>query len=197
MISATVQVGEVVIVAILAGLFALLGVRRGVYLELYLLAGVALGMLLADPLSKMMAPWLNLLWNIVQAVLQERATDTLQPLAQRQTLFTSPEQVRVLGSVVFGGIIMAAYELGRHSVRQRVNVVARVLGGLTGAINGYLVAFFLFPRHVHTDRPMTIVVPNPKILEVLHVNLITVVIGIVLVVLAFGVLTTRRGRRQE
>ena len=196
MTAQNVLINEWGVVAVVAGVFAYLGVRRGMTVGQFMLIAIVAGILLADRLAKFMEPWINISYQIMLAVVREHATS---PDALVKTMFSQPLLITKnwqrldLGSLIFVLLVWIGYLIGRRrSAKAKVAaLMTQFLAAVVGAINGYLIAFFLLPRYLTASRTV-VTVPNVNIKSLLQVQLSLPILLLVLVIITIGVLGTRQ-----
>jgi hypothetical protein len=196
MTAQNVLINEWGVVAVVAGVFAYLGVRRGMTVGQFMLIAIVAGILLADRLAKFMEPWINISYQMMLAVVREHATS---PDALVKTMFSQPPLITKdwqrldLGSLIFVLLVWIGYLIGRRrSGKAKVAaLMTQFLAAVVGAINGYLVAFFLLPRYLTASRTV-VTVPNVNIKSLLQVQLSLPILLLVLVIITIGVLGTRQ-----
>ena len=186
-------------VGIVAAIFAYIAARRGLTVELYVLGGTLLGILFADQIARFLEPWINLFWQMMLAIVRERAFSPEKLLAtmfSQPRLITNDLQRRYLGSIVFVLMIVAGWALGRRQAAKAKppRFIGRVLAAVIGAVNGYMVAYFLFPRHITTVRTV-VTVPSVDVRSLLQVQLFIPILVLTLAIITIGVLGAREGAR--
>jgi len=72
-------------------------------------------------------------------------------------------------------------------------LLIRLAGAALGAINGYLIAYFLVPQ-VFREPETTIVLPSGPMTEVLGENLFNVVIGIIAIIIFLSLRASSKGK---
>jgi hypothetical protein len=196
MTAQNVLINEWGVVAVVAGVFAYLGVRRGMTVGQFMLIAIVAGILLADRLAKFMEPWINISYQMMLAVVREHATS---PDALVKTMFSQPPLITKdwqrldLGSLIFVLLVWLGYLIGRRrsAKAKAAALMTQFLAAVVGAINGYLIAFFLLPRYLTASRTV-VTVPNVNIRSLLHVQLSLPILLLVLVIITIGVLGTRQ-----
>ncbi len=201
MIPQNIVVTEWWFVALVAALFAYLGARRGLTVELYMLIAIVVGILLADTLARGLEPWINLFYRMALAILRQHATSPdalLKTMTTEPPLITTAIQRRYLGSIVFGLLVLAGWALGRRrSAKSKgPRFIEGLLAAMIGAVNGYLFTYFLFPRHISTATTI-VQVPSVNVRSFLQVQLFTPILVVILVVITVGVLGARGGSRSR
>jgi len=195
----TIVINESWFVVAVALLFAYLGARRGLGIELFVLGGVVAGMLLAEPLAKFLGPWINTIYQLILAVVRERVYSPEKVLA---VLFKQPKLITTdlhrewLGSLLFVVFFSLGLLIGRKRSKSKPRFTTRILAALVGSVNGYLFAYFWFPRIVKVPKT-TIVVPAVPINEFLKVQLGIPIFIVILVAITMGVLGSRQGRAKS
>jgi len=196
MTAQNILVNEWWFVAVVAVVFAYLGVRNGMTVTQFMLIGVVAGILLADRLARFLEPWVNISYQMVLAVIRAHATS---PDALVKTMFSQPQLITQdwqrldLGTLVFGLLVWLGYLIGRRrsAKAKAANLMTRLLAAVVGAIDGYLMTFFLLPRYL-TASNTVVTVPNVNIRSLLQVRLSLPILLLVLVIITVGVLGTRQ-----
>jgi hypothetical protein len=197
MIPQQISINEWVFVAAVALVFGYLGWRRGLTVALYMLAGLVVGVVLADRLGRLMEPWINFTWKVLLALVRERAFSPeamFKAAANQPSLITQDVQRMYVGILVFLFLVVLAFLIGqKRSAKAKSRPTTRIVAGIVGAVNGYLVAYFIFPRLITT--PTTVItLSNANIRNLLRVQLTFPIVITVLIVITVGVLGAREGK---
>lgn len=183
-------------VAAIAAAFGWFVMRRGLTVGLYMLASTAAGMMLADYLAKLLQPWVNFTYQAILALVHQRAFSPealFKASLQEPKLITEPSHMVLFGSVIFVLLIVLAYLIGKRRKSKPPRKMTRILAAVVGAINGYLVTFFLFPRHI-TQQKTIITVPNVNVRDLLRIQLNLPILVAIVVLITIGVLGAREGK---
>ncbi len=199
MVPQNVTVNEWWFLAIIAAIFAYLGARRGLTVELYVLVAIIVGILFADVIARALEPWINLFYQMGEAIIRQRA---LSPDKLLATMFSQPRLITTalqrlyLGSAVFLLLVLIGYLLGRRRAAKAKppRITGRLLAAMIGAVNGYLISFFLFPRHVSSVTTV-VRVPSVDVRSLLQGQLFTPILVVVVAIITMGVLGAREGSR--
>jgi hypothetical protein len=102
-----------------------------------------------------------------------------------------------VGTVMFILIGGLGFLIGRKRSRSKApRMTTRILAVLTGAVNGYVAAFFLFPRYITT--PTTVItLSNVNIKSFLQVQFGFPILIAILVVITVGVMGAREGKPKD
>jgi hypothetical protein len=196
MIPQQISINEWAFVAAVALAFGYVGWRHGLTVALCMLVALGIGLLFADRIARFLEPWINFTWKVVLAVVRQRAfspEELFKAAVQQPALITQPVHRIYVGTVVFILIGVLGFQIGRKRKSKGPRIMTRILATLTGAVNGYVAAFFLFPRYLTT--PTTVVtLSNVNIRSFLRVQLGVPILIIILVVITVGVLGARQGR---
>ena len=197
MVPQQISVNEWVFVALVTALFAYLGARRGLITALYMLVGLMVGILFADRLGRLMEPWINFTWKVILAMVRERAFSPegmFKAAVNQPSLITQDVQRIYVSILVFLLLVVLAFLIGhKRSAKAKSRLTTRILAGIVGAVNGYLTAYFIFPRLITT--PTTVItLSNANIRNLLRVQLIFPIMIMVLIVITVGVLGAREGK---
>lgn len=141
---------EYVVVGVLLGVFGLVGFRRGVNRELLSIIGVAVAMLVSAQMAPTLAKQVNLLYRLARLALgggfgSGNPAQAWQQLNQMPGLIQIPQDLERVGLLTFVGVLAVFYSTGQSRIAAPDSTMLRVLGLLAGAINGFLVAYYLLP----------------------------------------------------
>lgn len=184
-------------------LFGLVGLKRGVDRELFSMLGIALAMWLASNVGPSLAPLVNRLYKLARFALTGGLTSS-EPTTAWQTAKAWPDLIRTPGDVqwlvvgFFGLVISLFYAWGQSRVRPPQTAISRFLGLVAGGINGFLVAYFLFPTLFPQPRAV-ITLPSGQINATLS-NRQTIALAIVVftvLLIAFGLQNASRPGRGD
>lgn len=198
MIPQQIPINEWAFVVMVALVFGYLGWQRGLTVTLSMLVALAIGVMASDRIAKPLEPWVNFTWKIFLAVTRQRAfspDEMFKAAVKEPALITQPVHRIYLGSAVFLLILATGFLIGRaRAVKARPpRAMTRILAALVGTVNGYLVAYFLFPRFI-TTATTVITMSNVNIRNFLQVQLGFPILITILVLITVGVLGTREGR---
>ena len=198
MIPQQIPINEWAFVVMVALVFGYLGWQRGLTVTLSMLVALAIGVMASDRIAKPLEPWVNFTWKIFLAVTRQRAfspDEMFKAAVKEPALITQPVHRIYLGSAVFLLILATGFLIGRaRAVKARPpRAMTRILATLVGTVNGYLVAYFLFPRFI-TTATTVITMSNVNIRNFLQVQLGFPILITILVLITVGVLGTREGR---
>jgi hypothetical protein len=145
-----------------------------------------------------LTPWINTVYQLVQAIARERVFSpekVFAVLSKQPKLITVDLHRKLLGTVLFALLVLVGFLIGRkRSAKAKPGrFTTRVLAMLVGAVNGYLIVYFLFPRHITSSKTI-IEVPTAPITNLLQIQLTIPILITVLVLITFGVLGSRQGR---
>jgi len=169
--AATVTVDQVVLMALILGVFGLVGFRRGANRELLTLVGVAISFVLLTQLLDSLAPLVNRFHRLGRFALQGGLTADDPTVAWGQVkglpaLIESDAHKRNLGTLVFALLVAVSYYVGFRAAPGANNGMSRVLGLLLGAVNGFIIASYLF-RYALVTTKATIELSSGEMRETL------------------------------
>jgi len=182
-------------VALVAAVFAYFTLRRGLTIGLYMLVATVAGIAFADRLAQSTRPWINVTYQIIRAMIRRRV---YSPEALLKVAFDEPKLITEavhtlwLGTLIFLLILLLGYLIGRKrkAKARPPRWTTRILATMVGAVNGYLIVFFLFPRHVTASKTV-ITMPNVSVRDLLRIQLGLPLLVMILVVITLGVLRAR------
>lgn len=198
----TWNVSQYMLVGLTLGLFAFVGFRRGVNRELLSMVGIGLGMLLATVLAPGLGPQVNRFYRLARFSLgggltADDPTAAWQKARELPNFVRTPADEQFLSVVVFAVIALLFYLWGQGRAATAHSLTSRVLGLLAGGINGFLVAYFLFPL-IFPEPRAVITVPSGDISAALSSSQTIALAGVffVVVLIAFGLHSASRSRRE-
>ena len=142
------NVDQYALIGITLLLFGFLGFRRGANRELRSMVGIGLAMLLARVLVPNLGKQINFLYRLGRfalAVVDSDPSNAWQEAQLLPDLIQTPEDLQFVSLLVFLGIILLCYLWGQSRIAAPFSLSSRVLGALAGGINGFLVAYYVFP----------------------------------------------------
>jgi uncharacterized membrane protein required for colicin V production len=188
-------------VALVAVAFAYFTLRRGLTIGLYMLAATVAGIAFADRLAQSTKSWINVTYQMIRAMIRTQAFSPevlLKVALEEPKLITENIHTLWLGTLIFLLIVLLGYLIGRKrkAKAKQPRLTTRILATLVGAVNGYLIMFFLFPRHVTASKTV-ITMPNVNVRDLLRIQLGLPLLVMILVVITLGVLGAREGRAKS
>lgn len=198
----TWTINQYVLLGIVLAIFAFLGLKRGVNRELLSMIGVGLGILLADGLAHALQGWINRFYKLGRFALAggltaDDPTQAWQQIEKLPALVSTPEDLRFLGILIFLILTLVVYLLGQRFIAAPKTAMAQFLGLLAGGINGFLVAYYLFPLVLAPSKAV-INLPSSEVKATLGSSrtIAMVVVLVIVVLIAFGLHSTPSGRRR-
>jgi uncharacterized membrane protein required for colicin V production len=193
---------QTVILGIILVVFAYMGFRRGANRALFSIVGIILGILVSRRLASMLAPWVNRFYRLGRFALSGGLFSD-NPAAAWGEASSLPNLVRttlhqqVLELVTFFTIVFIFYLIGRRNIPLAKTWTLKVLGLLAGAINGFVVAYYLSPYLLNVTQT-TIVLPSQELRTTLTAkdNIALALFVFVAVMIAFGLYNAHGSRRR-
>ena len=196
----SVTIDQSVLLILILGLFALIGLRRGANRELVTVVGLVISYLLVTLTLDSLVPWVNKLYRLARFALAGGLTadDPVTAWSQVQSLpllVSTDVARRNLGLACFAVLATISYYVGSRTAPQGVSAIARLVGLLLGAVNGFVVASYLF-RHALVSASATIEVASGAVRATVTSSQTVGKIVVVLVValIAFGLHGASGGR---
>jgi uncharacterized membrane protein required for colicin V production len=182
-------------------LFGIMGLRRGISRELLSLVGIFLAMVVGKWGAPSLQPWVNRSYKLVIFALKggmvaEDPGSVLTKIGNLKLPVTTKSDLLILGTAVFGLIVLAFYLLGEFVIKPPKKASQRLLGIILAGMNGYFIAYFLIPRHLPTPKA-TIRISTSGMMDLLSQNLIKVVLGFVLIMIFLGLQMSTRPRKPD
>lgn len=199
----TWTINQYVVLGAALVLFAYIGFRRGVNRELFSAAGVVLGMLIADGLAPSLVDQVNRGFKLVRFALGggiggADPSTAWQAAKGQPDLVRTGEDIQKLSLVVFAFVVTLVYLLSGRVVRAPGSPALRLLGGVAGAINGFLVAYYLVPM-LFTGTQAVISMPGTELTTFLTdaQTLALIALVFVAVLIAFGLHNAGSVRKRD
>jgi len=190
---------ELPLIIVLSLPLVLWGLRHGLDAAIIAVVAVLAGMALSDPVASALSSVINIFWRMGKAVASGGfGAEFFTQFSQEPGLITTPEQLEVLGSIVFVAISLMGLRIARRRAGGRTSFFDGLLGALGALVTSYLFITYLFERHVELPQEVVInpttelpgfVAPTDIPGVVLDPNVLVLV---VLVIIAYGVQATRR-----
>lgn len=198
----TWHVNQYLLVGLTLALFGFVGFRRGVNRELFSMVGIGLGMLLANVLAPQLGPQVNRFYRLTRFALGGGITgddpvSAWQRVRELPDLISTPGDVQLLLVLVFVVTALFFYLWGQGRIAVAYSLTSRLLGLLAGGVNGFLVAYYLFPL-LFPEPKAVITLPSDEVTAVLS-NSQTIALAsvfFVIVLIAFGLHSASRSRRE-
>jgi len=189
----TLTVEELPLIFILSLPVIYWGYRHGLDAVIIAVIGVLFGMVFADTLGGAVISAVNTLWRFGSAMLSAGfGPELFTRLRETPGLIETPEQVRLLGTIVFALTSYAAFKIAYRRAGSKSNFLEGVFGAIGGAVTGYMIVTFLIQRHVTLPQVVQIV-PTTQ-LPVFNVDA-NIVVLIALVVIVYAVQSTRAKKK--
>ena len=204
MASATTwTVNHTLFLGLVLAFFGFLGFRRGVNRELLLMIGIGLGILFAAKGGPSLQPQVNRFYKLGRFALQggltaENPADVWAGLNDLAPLIDTPEKVELLSLGLFLGVVGLFYALGQAFYAGPHSPWLRLLGLISGGINGFLIAYYLIP--IVFPQPVAVIEVrsaqvNATLADTQNWALVAVVF--VAVVIALGLYGVAGSRKQR
>ena len=182
--------------------FALLGWRRGANRELLQVVGITIALLASNRLATSLRPAVNKFYKLGSFALKGGLTSDDPTAAWRKAqalpdLIKTPEQVQLLALVVFLFIIVFFYLWGQQQVSGPGTTALRILGLCTGAVNGFLITYYLLP--IVLPKPQAVIKLPSGALKTTMVQSQTiayVVAAFVIILVAFGLYSASASKKK-
>ena len=193
----TWDVNQYALLVIGIGAFCLIGFRRGASRELMSIIGNGLGMTVSHRLAQVLRPQVNGIYRVARFGLSG-GTPSSDASVVWQSAQDVPELVgatgatQTLGLVVFILIALVFVIAGNRRFPTPYSVVLKVLGGLVGCVNGFLVVNYLIP--VAFPKPTAVITLASDAMQSTlssEQTIARVVAFFIFVLIAFGLFSAR------
>lgn len=189
---------ELTLIVVLSLPLVYWGLQHGLDAAIIAVVAVLAGMALSDAAASALSGVINIFWRMGKALGGGFGADFYTQFSQESGLITTPEQLEMLGSIIFIVVAFWGLRIARRRAGGRANFFDGLLGALGALVTSYLFVTHLFERHVTLPQEVVInpttelpgfLAPTGVPTVVLDPN---VLVLIVLVIIAYGVQTTKR-----
>ncbi len=198
--AATVTIDQVVLMALILGVFGVLGFRRGANRELVTLVGIAIAFVLLTQLSDAIVPIVNKLHRMGRFVvrgglLADDPTVVWGEVKNLPMLVSSEAHRRNLATLLFALLVAVSYIAGSRAAADGGNSLSRILGLVLGAVNGFIIASYLF-RYALVATKATIELSSGAMRETVMSGQTVgkIIVALVLALIALGLYGASRRR---
>jgi uncharacterized membrane protein required for colicin V production len=198
-----VNISQYALLGITLAVFGLLGFRRGVNRELLLMVGIAVAMLLANSIGPALIPVVNQLYRLLRFAVSgglggADPTAAWQASKQLPDLVSATRDAQFVVIGVFVLIVLTFYAWGQRRVAEPRSFMSKILGLLAGGINGFLVAYYLFPVLLAQSGAGTSL-PSQEISAILTSGqtIALVIVVFMVLLIAFGLYNSTGPRKRD
>jgi len=182
------HVGQNPLIGATMALFGFLGFVRGANRELRSMVGIGLGMLLATLLVPNLGKQINSLCKLGRfafAVIDSDPSTAWQKAQVSPDLIQTPADLQIVSLLLFVGLVLASYLWGHSQTAAPPSVPSKLLGVLAGGINGFLIAYYVFPI-LFPKSEAVITVPSATINQALRSSRTMALVAVLVVVVLIG-----------
>lgn len=188
-------IGDREVILFLTGWFAALGLWRGARRELLVLPGLVVATLLATTQVELLTVWVNRFYKIAVFVVKGGLSEELgsAKLGPMRSLVETGDDRTWLAVVAFSIVIILFYLLGQGLIKKQPEGAEKIMGALLGAVNGFAISRFVYPRVLPTERTHVAILSG-QVSEKLTAGsaFSLVLVGLVLILIVYGVRASGR-----
>ena len=193
-----IDLNQIYLVIGFVALFGLMGSRRGLSRELLTSVGVVLAIIAGRWATSSMAPLVNRFYKMTMfslkgGLLADDPTDVFAKMNSLAPLITTDSDRLMLGTAVFVLVVLVFCFLTGVFVAAPKTTFQQLSGTVLAGVNGYLVAYFLAPRHL-PEPETTIHISTGGVINLLNRNMTTVVLVFVIILIVLGLQMSTRPR---
>ncbi|HEY4691245.1 MAG TPA: hypothetical protein VIK33_18185 [Anaerolineae bacterium] len=189
----TITIEELPLIFILSLPIIYWGYRNGLDAVIIAVIGVLFGMIFADTLGGAVVSAVNTFWKLINAILSAGVgPDMFAKLNETPGLIETPEQARLLGTIIFALTSYVAFKIAMRRAGGRSNILEGIFGAVGGAVTGYMILTFVIQRHV--ELPQVVQITETTQLPVFNIDA-NIVVLIALVIIVYAVQSTRAKKK--
>jgi len=189
----TITIEELPLIFILSLPIIYWGYRNGLDAVIIAVIGVLFGMIFADTLGGAVVSAVNTFWKLINAILSAGVgPDMFAKLNETPGLIETPEQARLLGTIIFALTSYVAFKIAMRRAGGRSNILEGIFGAVGGAVTGYMILTFVIQRHVRL--PQVVQITETTQLPVFNIDA-NIVVLIALVIIVYAVQSTRAKKK--
>ena len=196
----TLTVGEQGVILFLVALFAVLGLWRGIRRELFVLLGIAVAGALASTQVEFLTLWVNRFYKVAMFVMKGGLAEELgsAKLGPMSPLVETGDDKIWLAVIAFCVVVVVFYLLGQSLIKKPSNGAEKTLGAMVGAVDGFLINRFIYPKVFPTERTH-VVIPSGQVSEKLTTGSVfaLVLVGLVVILIVHGVRISSRSSQKS
>ncbi|NLT73815.1 MAG: hypothetical protein GXX94_06415 [Chloroflexi bacterium] len=194
---------QYVVIAGFAGVFGLVGLKRGVRRELYVLGALLLAIAVTGFLADALEEPINRFYYLQRfaragGLSAENPSAVWQEVREAPPLIETDKNRGTLRLSLLAGFLGASYLVGRRLARPRTGIIDGLLGMLVGLLNGVALLYILLPI-VFPAPTATIALSSGQVQQTLSGSAfrIQMVVVLVVVLIAFGLYSASGHARGE
>ena len=196
----TITIGDQQVILMLTMVFAAIGLWRGVKREFIVLFGIGVASLLASTQVEFLTTWINRLHKIAIFVVSGGFSEELGSanLESINPLVETGDDKAWLAVLTFTVVVVLFYLLGQILSKNSPKGLEKVLGGMVGAVNGFIITRFVLPRVFSTERTQ-VTIPSGQVSEKLTAGPIfaLVLVALVGILIVYGVRASSGSSRKS
>lgn len=203
-----VQLMPLEVIVLFSIVFIVVGFTRGVRAEGWITAFILIAFVILRVLGDTLITWANRIYKLTRfalagGIIAENPVEIWQQFADKPPLIESDTEKLLFRMALFLVLYLLGFVIGRIAVQRTLEPVGfrlirklpdlgeRLLGAVLGAVNGFLIAFFVLPRVLPAEKETVIVIPKTSIVaEFMAENLINVVFVVIVMVILLGLMAT-------
>lgn len=208
-----VQLMPLEVVVLFSVIFIIVGFARGVRAEAWVTAFILIAFLVLRILGDTLIAWSNRIYKLMRfalagGIIAENPVEIWEQFADNPPLIeTDAEQmmfrIAVLLALYFLGLIVGRIAvrrelvpIGFQLVRRLPDLGERLMGGILGAVNGFLIALFVLPRVLSERKETVIIVPETgSVTNFMDENVANVAFVVLIIIILLGLMASGGARQ--
>jgi len=196
------------VLALVGAVFVLIGFSRGVRAELWATGMIVLGHVVLRAFGDDLIKWTNrfyklFLFGIRGGPFAEDPIEIWNKIKDAPPLVGTDQEKLLFSVVVFLGFYLLGFVMGRRRVAKKLTPVSlgllrnfgdlmeRLLGGVIGFVNGFLVAGFVLPRVLPARERTVVVVPSTEVVtSFMTQHLVNIAVTVLIIVILLGLMAS-------
>ena len=203
-----VQLMPLEVIVLCSIVFIVVGFIRGVRAEGWVTVFILIAFFVLRVFGDTLITYANRIYKLLRfalagGIIAENPVEIWQQFADKPPLIESDAKKLLFRMALFLVLYLLGLVAGRIAVKRKLVPVGfqlirqlpdlgeRLLGAVLGALNGFLIAFFVLPRVLPAEKETVIVVPKTSIVtHFMTENLVNIAFAVIVVIILLGLMAT-------
>ncbi|MBS1252463.1 MAG: hypothetical protein MAG451_01502 [Anaerolineales bacterium] len=204
----TVQLMPLELIVLFSALFIVVGFIRGVRAEGWITAFIVFAFVILRIAGDTLTTWANRIYKLSRfglagGIIAENPVEIWEETVNMSPLIETDVEKVLFRMALFLALYLLGLVAGRIAVkrvlvpvgfgliRELPDLGERLLGAVLGAVNGFLIAFFVLPRVLPARKETVIVVPETSVVtDFMNENVVNAAFAVVVIIILLGLMAT-------